>query len=166
MYVQISNLFPPLQWSGIVTNWYSDFAGLQFKVQTSGKIRDHFEVSPGRCRTWSQWLCQWITMFIQTIIVFVIFRQPWSWTQVSRMSPILLDDGKNNEELSTAVMKIIMYCRVLYRIFCQRGEIIACSNILKLGWSGGMFPQENFGNLQPLKLLLVATFTAKRLIFG
>ena len=35
-----------MQWSGIVTNWYSEFAGLQFKVQTSGKIREHFEVSP------------------------------------------------------------------------------------------------------------------------
>lgn len=37
-----------MQWSGIVTNWYSEFAGLQFKVQTSGKIREHFEVSPDR----------------------------------------------------------------------------------------------------------------------
>ena len=33
------------QWSGIVTNWYGEYAGMQFKVQTSGKIRDHFEVS-------------------------------------------------------------------------------------------------------------------------
>ena len=26
----------------------------------------------------------------------------------------------------------------------EGGEIIACSNILKLGGSGGMLPQENF----------------------
>ena len=38
----------------------------------------------------------------------------------------------------------IQYSRVLYRIFHQRGEIIACGNILKLGGSGGMLPQENF----------------------
>ena len=33
-----------LQWSGIITSWYSDIAGLQFKVQKSGDIRKHFEV--------------------------------------------------------------------------------------------------------------------------
>ena len=38
----------------------------------------------------------------------------------------------------------IYTCRVLYRIFHQRGEIIACGNILKLGGSGGMLPQEDF----------------------
>ena len=35
-------------------------------------------------------------------------------------------------------------CRVLYRIFCQQGEIVASGNILQLGGSGGMLPQENF----------------------
>ena len=34
--------------------------------------------------------------------------------------------------------------RVLYRIFHQRGEIIACGNILKVGGSEGMLPQEDF----------------------
>ena len=32
--------------------------------------------------------------------------------------------------------------RDLYRIFSQRGEILACGSIPKLGRSGGMLPQE------------------------
>ena len=39
------------------------------------------------------------------------------------------------------------FCWELQRFiqdFCSRGEIIACGNILKVGGSGGMLPQENF----------------------
>lgn len=33
-----------VQWSGIILNWYSDVAGLKFKVEHSANIRRHFEV--------------------------------------------------------------------------------------------------------------------------
>ena len=39
---------------------------------------------------------------------------------------------------------LIPLSRVLYRIFHQRGEIVANNNNLKLGGSGGMLPQEIF----------------------
>ena len=36
------------------------------------------------------------------------------------------------------------HVRVLYRIFCQKGEIIACGTYSNPGGSGGMLPNENF----------------------
>ena len=40
----LNHVTTTLQWSGIIVNWYSDVAGLKFKVENSAIIRKHFEV--------------------------------------------------------------------------------------------------------------------------
>ena len=57
-----------------------------------------------------------------------------------------------------------VYVYIYSGIFCQRGEIIASSNVLEVGGSGGMLPPGNLVILRHLRLLLLAsetTFTTK-----
>ena len=60
------------------------------------------------------------------------------------------------------VNTVLFFCRV------GGGGIIVCSSVPNLGGSGGMLPHENFFNLWPLRLLLVAsetTYTDDNLLY-